>query len=199
MGTFGKVGIPEEEAISEAIVAEIEKLQADKLMAGSSDGSSLLDTSTELEFAVEQPRTAKKGIGKKAKPTDIRVYRRGSEILDLRIEAKVLLRDGDVGKTYLAANGMGRFSDPLEPYTEHEVGGMLAYTFSDDQSTWTTLIKTGLGSAKPPYANFEHQLGRSADTTLFCRVPFKLKNGSSRSEVLVFHIVLEFDATPAAR
>jgi len=129
----------------------------------------------------------------------IRVYLRGSEIIDLRIEAKVLLRDGDVAKTYIAANGMGRFSDPDEPYTEHEVGGMLAYTFTDDLKTWTGRIEGGLKGAKPPYKNFSHQIGQASDQTLFCHVPFKSKTGSARTEVLVFHVVLEFDSAPVAR
>ena len=81
-----------------------------------------------LGVAIEQPRKAKAGIGKRSKPTDIRFYRLGSAALDLRIEAKVVLREGDIKSAYLSEIGMKRFSDPKEPYTDYEIGGMMAYS-----------------------------------------------------------------------
>jgi hypothetical protein len=135
--------IPSEEAISEALFEEMEKIKEEiilKLRPADPDMTSI-DT---LQVCTEPPRRRKAGIGRKAKPTDIRFYRIGSEILDLRIEAKVLLRIGDIKSAYLSKHGLKRFSDPKEPYTDHEIGGMLAYAVTDDKAIWLDRIDGAL-------------------------------------------------------
>ncbi len=191
--------VPSEEALSEALVDEVEKLMQDiQLKLVSEDAFPNIDRN--LQFSLEAPRRRKKGIGKKAKPTDIRVYKLGSEIIDLRIEAKTVLRDRDLPNAYLSKEGLKRFSDPDEPYTDHEIGGMLAYTLCEDRSKWQAKIDQALGSSSPPISTFRHQLGETpAHETLFCKVPYCAQNGASRSEVLVFHMVLEFDWEPSVR
>jgi hypothetical protein len=193
----GHVRIPAETALSEAIVDEIESLREDIILKVAPAPADLFDING-LQFSLEAPRRRKKGLGKHAKPTDIRVYRLGSEIIDLRIEAKVLIKDGDLQKFYLSAQGLKRFSDPDEPYTEHEIGGMLAYTVTDYRSAWVTKIDNALCASFPPIPTFKQRIYTSPDETLFCRVPYSPQKGT-RTDVLVFHLVLEFDSDPPAR
>jgi hypothetical protein len=193
----GQARIPAEPALSEAIVCEVENLREEIILKIASAPADLLDINA-LQFSLESPRRRKKGIGSHAKPTDIRVYRLGSEIIDLRIEAKVLIKDRDLRKSYLSARGLKRFSDPDEPYTEHEIGGMLAYTVTDDHSTWLTKIDNALCASVPPIPTFKHRIRAPLDETLFCRVPYSPQKGT-RTDLLVFHLVLEFDSDPPAR
>ena len=193
-----KCKVPSEIALSEAIIEEIKHLKEDIVLKVEEAPVGLFDIA-DLEFSAEVPRRRKKGVGKYAKPTDICVYRLGSEIIDLRIEAKVLIKDGDLRKSYLSKQGLQRFSDPDEPYTEHEIGGMLAYTVSDDRSVWLTKIDKALRASVPPIPTFKTRIHKSAEDTLFCRVPYSPSKRGARTDVLVFHLVLEFDSEPPAR
>jgi hypothetical protein len=189
--------VPAEEAISEALWREMEKIREEivlKLLPADPAMASI-DT---LQVCIEQPRKSKTGIGKHSKPTDIRFYRLGSEILDLRIEAKVILRERDIKSAYLSKSGLKRFSDPKEPYTDHEIGGMLAYAVTDDKAIWLTRIENALRGSSPPVPTFKHHVHAAPDETLFSRVPYAVRTGV-RNEVLVFHIVLEFASEPDAR
>jgi len=109
-----------------------------------------------------------------------------------------LLQDSDITQSYISTRGLKRFSDPHEPYTDQELGGMLAYTISSDSTTWLGKIHDALNAATPPYPAFKHRVRTLQDETLFCCVPY-VAGTNSRDEVLVFHIVLEFDADPSAR
>jgi hypothetical protein len=171
-----------EEAILESVDSSIELMNIDT-----------------LEVACEVPRKHKKGIGRKAKPTDFQFYRAGQKGLDLRVEAKVLTKKGDIGGQYLSGKGLGRFSDPHEPYTDEIVGGMIAYTINDDRKTWVSRIQMEMNAVVPTIKNFEHTLPQEGEDRLFCCVPFKLSKSPPQSEVLVFHVVLEFDSVPSAR
>lgn len=193
-----KALVPTEEAISEAIVEEIEKLREEIILKTHPmpEGFSHIG---DLQFAVEVPRKKKKGIGKFSKPTDIRVYKIGSEILDLRIEAKVLINDKEINKVYLSNSGLKRFSDPMEPYTAQEIGGMLAYTVTDNRISWRDKIEASIGCSSPPIPSFKYRLHHTLDETLFCRVPYKSENKQGRTEVIVFHTILEFNSDPSGR
>jgi hypothetical protein len=188
--------VPSEEAISEALWAEMEKIKEEMtLKIGPLDPSmSGVDL---LHVFTETPRTVRKGIGRKSKPTDIRFYRTGSEVLDLRIEAKVVLKESDL-KPYLSKDGLKRFSDEDEPYTTHEIGGMVAYALTSDKSTWIDRIDGALQNEKPPLDTFRQRVKTISDETLFSRVPCKLAS-TTRDQVLVFHVVLEFECEPTAR
>ena len=189
--------IPSETALSEAIIGEIESLIEEVVLKIAPAPDDLFDLDG-LQFSLETPRRRKKGIGTRAKPTDIRVYRLGSEIIDLRIEAKILIKDGDLRKSYLSSRGLKRFSDPDEPYTEQEIGGMLAYTVTENRLAWLTKIDSALFTSVPSIPTFKRRIHTSSDETLFCRVPYSPKKGT-RTDVLVFHLVLEFDSDPPAR
>ena len=177
--------VPSEEAISEALWEEMEKIKEEIVLrlrpADADPAMASIDT---LQVCTERPRRTKAGIGKKAKPTDIRFYRIGSEILDLRIEAKVVLREGDLNRAYLSKHGLKRFSDPKEPYTDHEIGGMLAYAVTDDKAVWLVRIDNALRASNPPIRTFKHRIQAAAEETLFSRVPYAVHTGP-RNEVLV--------------
>ncbi|MBI1776200.1 MAG: hypothetical protein HYR63_12710 [Proteobacteria bacterium] len=191
------VRVPAEEALSEALWEEMEQVKEDIILKIIPSDASLSNLDT-LQVSLETPRRKKKGIGKRSKPTDIRFYRTGSDILDLRVEAKIILRDRDIPASYLSRDGLKRFSDPAEPYTDHEIGGMLAYTISDDRESWLAKIDNALKAATPPIATFKHRVRASTDETLFCRIPYAAAI-TARNELLVFHMVLEFDGDPNAR
>ena len=188
--------VPSEEAISEALWAEMENIRDEMtLRIGAFDPSmSGVDL---LQVSPESPRKVRKGIGEKSKPTDIRFYRTGSEILDLRVEAKVVLKESDL-KPYLSKDGLKRFSDEDEPYTTHEIGGMIAYALTSDKSTWINRIEGALKNEKPPLETFRQRVKTISDETLFSRVPCKLTS-TARDQVLVFHVVLEFECEPKER
>jgi hypothetical protein len=192
----GPYQIPEETAVSEALCAEMERAKLDFMTGATSSDPDLADIDM-LEFHTEAPRRQKTGIGRRAKPTDFRFYRSGLGEIDLRIEAKVLTREPEISRHYLAGDGLGRFSDPSEPYTDDLVGGMVAYTISGDRHKWGLRIRACLASVTPAVQTFDHPFA-SADTPLvFTRVPFTFS--TERSEVLVFHLVLELDTAPPAR
>jgi hypothetical protein len=189
--------VPSEDAISEALWREMENIR-DEIVLRILPADAAMASVDTLGVAIEQPRKAKVGIGKRSKPTDIRFYRLGSDMLDLRIEAKVVLREGDIKKAYLSKEGLKRFSDAKEPYTNHEIGGMLAYSVTDDKWIWLDRIDNALRASTPPIATFKHRIQAATDETLFSRVPYAVCTGP-RNEVLVFHVVLEFACEPDAR
>jgi hypothetical protein len=189
--------VPSEEAISEALCTEMEKIR-DEIVLKRLPADATMAGVDMLAVASEQPRKIKTGIGKRSKPTDIRIYRLNSENLDLRIEAKVVLREDDIKKAYLSSNGLKRFSDPKEPYTDHEIGGMVAYAVTDNKAAWLTRIDDALRASTPPLQTFKYRIQTSPDETLFSRVPYAISS-SVRNEVLVFHVVLEFACEPDAR
>lgn len=194
----GKNGyqVPEETAVSEAIYHEMQNAKRELMLNAQNLDPEVANIDT-LEFHTEAPRKQKKGIGRKAKPTDFCFYRSGLGDVELRIEAKVVVKDNDISKHYLGSQGLCRFSDPDEPYTDELVGGMVAYTVTDDRSTWVARIEAGL--AVSSIANFEHTLPQGGDALLCSRVPYKHTKTPPQSEVLVFHVVLEFDCAPQAR
>ena len=189
--------VPSETAVSEALVAEIQNRQEEICLKIGAVPEYLVGADG-LQFSLEAPRRRKTGIGRRAKPTDIRVYRLGSEVLDLRIEAKCLVRSRDIKRAYLGESGLKRFSDAQEPYTNHEVGGMIAYTMCGDRGLWDKRLENALATSVPPIPTNRCRLHTESEDTLFCRVPGATKKGRM-SEVAVFHCVLEFDCDPPAR
>lgn len=196
----GKNGfkVPEETAVSQALVEQMESAKYDFILNAHNLGPDIADIDS-LEFHAEAPRRQKTGIGRHAKPTDFRFYRSGLGGFDLRIEAKVLTKDAEIAKNYLAAEGLGRFSDPKEPYTDELVGGMIAYTVSDDRTTWLKKIDKEMSSSSPAIPSFHYAVPPSTQPTLFSQVPFNYTKTPAQTEVLVFHLVLEFDCAPPAR
>lgn len=190
--------VPEETALSEAIRDEMENAKRDLMLRRTTLPPEIADIDS-LEFHTEAPRRQKTGIGRKAKPTDFRFYRSGLGDVELRIEAKVVVRDKDIEDHYLSEHGLGRFSDPKEPYTDELVGGMVAYTVTDDRCAWSKKIDGRMAAATPAIPTFQHVLPQNSAPTLFSRVPYTHLKTPPQSEVLVFHLVLEFDCQPVAR
>ena len=120
-----------------------------------------------------------------------------SEDVELRIEAKVVVKDRDIEKHYLSKEGLGRFSNPDEPYTDELVGGMVAYTVTDDRAAWETRIGAEMTIASIP--SFQYPLLQGGQQLLCCQVPYTHAKTPPQSEVLVFHLVLELDCAPPAR
>lgn len=58
------------------------------------------------------------------------------EVLDLRLEAKILLTMRQMTKEYLGAAGVQRFSDPANPCTHGKFGGMFAYVVDRTAGDW---------------------------------------------------------------
>jgi hypothetical protein len=177
--------VPEETAVSEAFIEEMENAKRDIILNGSGLSRDFANIDL-LEFAAEVPRRQKKGIGRKAKPTDFRFYRSGLGEVELRIEAKVIVDDKDIGKNYLSPNGLGRFSDPVEPYTD-----------TDDRNAWQGRINAGMASAA--IARFQHELQQNGQQLLFSQTPYTHEKTPPQREVLVFHLVMELDCSPSAR
>lgn len=196
----GKNGfkVPEETAISEALFEQMQFAKRDFVLNAQSFEPDIADIDS-LEFHTEAPRRQKQGIGRKAKPTDFRFYRSGLGDFELRIEAKVITKDTDIAKHYLSGEGLGRFSDPKEPYTDELVGGMISYTVTEDRAAWANKISAHMASSSPTIPTFHHPLPPSGQQTLFCQVPFAYSKTPPQSDVLVFHLVLEFDCAPSAR
>lgn len=189
--------IPSETALSEAIVEEVQRIREEAFLQSHTVGDEFKGLER-LEFSLEVPRQTKGGIGRHSKPTDIRVYRLGSEILDLRIEAKCVVKTGDILQSYLSKKGLGRFSDAKEPYTSHEVGGMLAYTICKDRLFWLRKIESTLIDYCPSMPIAMYPLDNSLEEMMLCKVPNEVC-GDSGAGVLVFHLALEFDSLPSAR
>lgn len=196
----GRAGyrVPEETAVSEALVYEMENVQREFIANRHRLDDNLSDIDL-LHFHAEAPRKRRRGIGRKAKPTDFRFYRSGLGGIDLRIEAKVLLRDNDIVRGYLSNQGLGRFSDPVEPYSDDLVGGMVAYTVSSDRTAWEAKISSEIASLTLATPTFTHAVLPSAQPLLYSAVPFGFPTVPARREVLVFHLVLELDCLPSAR
>lgn len=192
------VKVPEETAISEALIEQMEQVKQDFMLNSTGSPSGIGDIDS-LEFHTEVPRRQKVGIGKKAKPTDFRFYRSGIAGFDLRIEAKVLVKDPEIDNSYLSSRGIGRFSDSKEPYTDELVGGMIAYTVSEDRGAWLEKIANKIPTSNSAIRTFRHAVKSSSEPTLFSLVPFKFPKRPQQSEVLVFHVVLEFDCLPTVR
>lgn len=190
--------VPEETAVSEALIDEMERVKQDFMLNAHNLEADIADIDT-LEFHAEAPRRQKTGIGRRAKPTDFRFYRSGLGGFDLRIEAKVLTKETEIAKAYLSGDGLGRFSDSQEPYTDELVGGMIAYTVSEDRATWLKKLNDGMVSSSPVIPTFHHTVLPSEAPTLFSKVPFNFVKSPPQSEVLVFHLVLELDCEPSAR
>lgn len=131
------VRIPSEDAITDALVEQLEELRND-----ARPGNPLMDMN--ITFAGQQPRRRQNHIGSPAFTTDIRAYVPDDKNLDIRIEAKVLFEAKDLHSEYLGARGLLRFGDPENPYSDTPVGAMLGFIVAPSPEPWTSMIHNGL-------------------------------------------------------
>jgi hypothetical protein len=189
--------IPQEEAISQALVEVLTRMRSDQLVEGRFPESIDL---TRMEFHVETPRRIEEGIGSQALPTDIMIGVIQDEI-DLRIEAKNVIRVSEIAREYLGPRGLGRFDDSRSPYTMERFGGMLAYVMDEDAATWQARIHQAIHGAQPPLTILSTTVaGESLVTTSHDReVDNPLHGIRQRCRTDVIHLVLEFEADPSLR
>ncbi len=131
------VKAPAEDAITHALVVELERLRND-----SRKGDPLFDLN--IAFVEQQPRRNQKRIGPDALTTDIRAFVPDVRGLDMRIEAKVLRHRSDLIAEYLGPRGMLRFADDDNPYADTPVGAMLAYVVAPIDPDFTEALVTDL-------------------------------------------------------
>lgn len=204
LGWFGKARrrqgghrFPMEEAISHALVEVLKKMQSEQLVEGrSSFGIDL----ARMEFQTEVPRKIEEGIGRKSNPTDIMIAITHDDI-DLRIEAKNVLKAADVSREYLGANGLGRFDNVQSPYTMKKFGAMVAYVMDLDAARWSKQITQAIWNTDPPLTILTTIIaGEALTTTSHEREidnPLHKIKGYCRTDVV--HLVLEFEASPSLR
>jgi hypothetical protein len=177
------VKVPAENSITDLLVRTLEQIRN---AAGTGD---LLHRQGIL-FSQQAPRHTQDRIGSKALTTDIRAVSASLPYLDLRIEAKVLLEGKDVS-AYCGKEGLLRFGDVKEPYTDAPVGMMLGYFLRHDGTYWQKAIETKIG----PMTSITNASGITftGKVLLAC----DLDRAAARTTVL--HLTLSFDTDPNAR
>lgn len=169
--------VPAENSITDLLVRTLEGIR------GKSDKDDLL-RAQDIQFSQQAPRKTQKRIGSQALTTDIRAHSGAFPDLDLRIESKVLFGGNDL-TAYCGRNGLLRFGDVAEPYTDAPVGMMLAYTVRHDKAHWKrNIIGKAHGGADVLSAGhlwYASDVIRLVDCTT------------------VLHLALDFDTDPEAR
>lgn len=184
------VRIPEEDAISDALIERIQQLQ-ERPRHGSA-----VAANRRLRFHSQQRRRRQEGIGPQGrKNTDITVYGLDEVCLDLRIEAKVLFEAADVSREYGSQRGLLRYADPVNPYTIEIIGGMLAYCLTEDLTEWAGRLEAALASVEEVAAIATVTMPGEPNGILCCDVA----NTGAVRKVTVFHLGLEFDTDPVSR
>jgi hypothetical protein len=185
------VRVPNEDAITDAVVERIRQLQEDPVQG------SVIGSNRDLAFHSQQRRRRQAGIGPDGlKDTDITAYRFDEICLDLRIEAKLVFERADLDAEYFSARGLPRFADPESPYTTEILGGMIAYCVSRDAVTWTACIARDL-HAMDGITSVAQVLVAGEDEGLLCCDVHRADD--AHPVVTVFHLGLEFDTEPVSR
>jgi hypothetical protein len=204
LGWFGKARrdlggarIPKEEAVSHALVEVLKSIRSEQLVEGRTN--SHIDL-TKMDFQIEVPRRFEEGIGSRSLPTGIMIAVTHDEI-DLRIEAKNLVKDSDITSEYLGRNGLRRFDDVRSPYTIERFGGMVAYVMDEDAVRWRGRVDQAISGARPPLTVLTTIVaGEALTTTSHEReIDSPLHQIKERCRTDVIHLVLEFEANPSLR
>lgn len=191
--------VPQENAITQALQETLQHWARSMHLTQVTPIHGLPDISR-MYFAIEQPprraagRNARR-LGRKAPRTDLRIEIRDGADLDLRLEAKVLVRPGDVSSTYLGPSGMGRFDDRESPYTLGRWGGMIAYVIDETQVAWTARIAAALAEHCPGHCEQLAVDERKHPVTLH-----DLTGIEGASPVFrVVHLAIEVESDPSSR
>lgn len=182
------VRVPNEDAITEAIVERIHQLKE-----SAPEGSAIAANRT-MSFHAQGRRRQQAGTGPKGlKDTDITAYRFDNIGLDLRIEAKVVFDEADVSNEYLTERGILRFADPASPYTREIVGGMVSYSVTEAAGYWLEQVAAGL----VPMAEQVGEVERPAPygKLLCCDI---VRGDGPALKVTVVHFGLRFQTEPTS-
>lgn len=194
---FKNARIPLENAVTQAILEQLERAQSDQAIEGYQPGSRYPDIS-EMAFAVEQPPPRRDAdysppIGDASGRNDLRltVVRHR---LDMRMEAKVILDIKSLNDRYLGAEGLKRFDDQDVPYTTMPFGMMVGYVVDDSRDGWLDKVHEAVrGRGDQPFG-----FSTFGETQRFT-TRHKLPSGCQATHVEVLHLVAEIVARPDAR
>ena len=186
-----KVRVPEEDAITDAIVSQIQDTRE------FAKPGSALHKHNNLHFFSQQKRKKQKGIGPKGKKnTDITVYDPERLSLDLRIETKIVFSESDLSKEYCSEKGILRFADIESPYTTTIVGGMISYCVSRSTSHWENRIESDLSGVVGVTYVMRALIDGEYQPSVCCDV---LRQDQKLPRVTVFHLALEFQTDPISK
>lgn len=191
LGGVARVRIPSETAMSEAIVREFVAIARNQVISGRAADEPDL---RHLQIAVEQFRQLDPAIGDHSNPTDIAIELREELIFDLRIEAKTVATNAEIGAGYIN-KGLKRFDDADNPYTIERFGAMFAYVVTDDETTWEGRVSEGVTAYVGfPRTGTTDLSGRPFFTSTHRFVP--TAKGPDEIEVRVVHFVFPVEADP---
>ncbi|WP_157774750.1 hypothetical protein [Melittangium boletus] len=109
----------------------------------------------EVQFQAEALVQSKTRAGRHVRKIDFRVFAlTGVDHLELAIEAKPLVTEGDIVGRYLADEGIGCFLKD-EPYTEGPLGAMLAYTINNNGQSWQAKVRAAVSVYQPKVLQLE--------------------------------------------
>lgn len=198
-GAAAQRRVPQENAITQALQETLQQWARSMYLTQVTPIQGLPDISR-MYFAIEQPPGQAAGsmarrLGRKAPRTDLRIEIRDEADLDLRLEAKVLVRPGDVSSTYLGPSGIGRFDDRESPYTLGRWGGMIAYVVDETQATWTARIAAALAELRPGHCEQLAIDERTHPVTLHDLTGVE----GAAAVVRVVHLAVEVESDPSSR
>lgn len=187
-------GVPQEEAVSDALAELFRAEKSSQIITGS--GLLPFDL-RHISIDREVRRPLDTGIGKNANPTDYMFTIHTDTALDLRIEAKVVLTQGELKKVYMGSEGLLRYENPDNPYTIAPFGGMVAYVVDLDTATWAGRIDAEIDERLGPVR--KSMISVTGDSLSVSRHTCVSTSTARRYDVEVFHLVLEIDAEPVRR
>src|SRR3990172_11852862 len=106
----------------------------------------------DIHFESQPPIESAERTGKRSRRPDFSVTRfyGNGVFFEFAIEAKILLKHGDIRAEYLADGGIGCFITTDSPYTLSPVAAMLAYFFDETELYWKDKIKEKVGKSSLP-------------------------------------------------
>jgi hypothetical protein len=184
--------IPREPSVSRALTDLMNEMWADQQVHGS--GYREGDV-RHLRVECERPRPKDPGLSDHSKPTDFSIVIINESILDLRLEAKTIVKHSDIARDYLGSKGLERFEDSVNPYTLQRYGGMIAYVVDQTDDYWISEIDSRLaeklGSTRCRRLEID---GRNLPISTH-----SLNYDGDSYDISVVHLALEIDAKPSLR
>lgn len=105
-------------------------------------------------------------------------------------EAKILGIDSDIENEYLHhERGIGRFTDPIAPYTTKKLGAMLTYVVVGETQRWTEAIQHKMVGPPPLAKLFHHVIIDGEPEPVFCS-QLERKH-RAEGDIAVFHFAMK--------